>query len=464
MVKYILLLVALIALSFCLRLFPLTYSHWWDETVYLQHAEIMAGFKSDNYDEFLLRPPLLSALFALGFLAWHHVYAANVIVASLGALGVFYAYLVGKRLYSEKVGFLAAIFVGLSPYIVQNSGTFMTDVPSLTFISAFFYHFLCHYEKGGTRDGLLAGFFFSMSVLMKFTSLIIIFVVPVFIILHGKNAGSIKLLALSSIVFLSPYLLWSQTTYGSFFTPFIKANTAISDFNNPWFFYLSEFGILFPTIVMLGLLLSVAALAIQRGSIPKWQTDVFLIAWIFMYIAYLSVTPHKELRYLIPAALPVVILSGRGYSNVMNAGKVQKYVILLILIVLGFSSFQPVFPRLYSPLINTYETEELIVSHYLNENATFNTGHVLYANKNYPVFAYYTNYTIRRLYETGDDFYSGYPENMKEPGILLVYKNYLQPTQSWVEDRAEFTKIREFDNIILYQYRTQAENSNLTVF
>src|SRR5207245_151045 len=79
----VLLLVALI------RTVPLTYSHFWDETVFLQHAKVIIDGRT-NYEEFHHRPPFLSFLYALGFAIWDNVYVANLVQGVVTALTVVF--------------------------------------------------------------------------------------------------------------------------------------------------------------------------------------------------------------------------------------------------------------------------------------------------------------------------------------------------------------------------------------
>mgnify|MGYP001570212378 CR=1 FL=1 len=96
--KWVIGLVLLILLlAFALRLFPLRIYHWWDETVYLQNAETIF-FGADNYDELAFRPPLLSIIFGLGFLFYHSVVTASILIAILNALGIVFIYLIGAKL------------------------------------------------------------------------------------------------------------------------------------------------------------------------------------------------------------------------------------------------------------------------------------------------------------------------------------------------------------------------------
>src|SRR5579864_4065030 len=76
----------LIGAAFVLRVWGLSKMHFWDETVYLQNAQVICCGKT-NYSELDFRPPLISLIYAGVFLLWRHIYAACIVAAFLNALG-----------------------------------------------------------------------------------------------------------------------------------------------------------------------------------------------------------------------------------------------------------------------------------------------------------------------------------------------------------------------------------------
>ena len=164
-------LLLILLLAFIVRIWPIQLIHWWDETVYLQHAEIFAGLRADLFNEFHLRPPLLSIIFAIGFLVWNSPITASIIASLLGVVGVWYVYRLGKILYDQKTGIIAGLAMGLSPFIVENSRTLMTDVPALSFLTAASYYTVRFIRTRGSTSGFIAGILWSSAILMRFAVL-----------------------------------------------------------------------------------------------------------------------------------------------------------------------------------------------------------------------------------------------------------------------------------------------------
>lgn len=465
---YIFLSIILI-LSFLLSLWPLQTSHWWDEAVYLQHSEVIFSHRN-NYDEFNLRPPLLSLLIALGYFFKHHVFTSSVIVSLLGTIGVLFIFLLGKELYNVEIGLLSALFLGFSPYMVTASHWIMTDIPSLTFITISFYLLVLASKKNNIFLYSLSGVFFGISILTRFTSLILLFIIAIYVIINKIEWKKIVFFCCGLIVSLLPYLIWAQITYGFFLIPFINAQKAVSDNVGNVLFYIINFLKVYPFIIVLGLFIYIGYLfllvntTIKKGAksiIIKFKIvmnnninklDIVLCLWIFIFLIYISIIHHRELRYTIPIAIPAYLLASRGYTIfVNNKNKFIKSFSILFIIILSIANFGESFSRLNEPFINTEMTDAVAVSTYIKSLNQENS--VIYANNDYPVYAYYTGMKVVKLEYQDESFYKFYLEDMNRNGFFIYYKNTeKEPSQSWLDSNSHFLKIKEVGNIIVYEY------------
>ncbi|MFA4886740.1 MAG: glycosyltransferase family 39 protein [Candidatus Nanoarchaeia archaeon] len=436
--------------NFILILWPLRTSYWWDETVYLQHAEVIFSGK-ENYDEFQLRPPILSMLFAFGFLFKHHVFAADIIVGLIGMLGTLMMYFLGKEISGKKVGLLAAAFFGFTSFIVRQAHSIMTDVPSLVFFAVAFYCLIKASKIESKKWYLLSGFFLGIAILTRFTQLILISVFIIYILVKKISLQKIRhiLLAFSAVLF--PYLLWAQLKFGFFLIPFIRANSAVSDQVGNIFFYIANLSKVYPLMILLGVIPYLIIVYKKRS----WL-DTVLVSWILIFLAYVSITPHKELRYILPITVPLFLISARGFVEFFETKKLlMKSLVIISIVLLGFyqlpdgEKVKELF-GVNQPFINAYESPAQEISEYLvslNE-----TDRVIYANHEYPVYGYYTNLKIKTVYG-GEEFYRWYPANMRESGFFVFYKEVKKyPAQEWLDSKKEFKKIKETEEIIVYRY------------
>lgn len=450
--------------------------HFWDETVYLQNAEVICCGKH-NYSELSSRPPLLSLLYAGSFQLWHHVYIASLLVAGLNGLAPLFLYWAGKRLAGRTAGGISALLLAFSPFFVETGNSLLTDNPALTLLLFSF----CLLLKGLATDKqgwfALAGFLTALAGLMRFTSLITVFVFPLYLIWPRKRWKSAGLFAVGVALGFAPYLLWSRFEYGSLFFTLQEARRNVGGSIEPWTFFIDNFSQIFPWLSLAGVGLWVVTWLLHesktraRGAtqslasqgsgeiVPRLASDVILCWWMVIVLAYFSAVPHKELRYLIPLAAPWFLLSGRGLAVLTSAQSRFTHAagIAVLLLTMGFT-FAPIRARFSSPLIEPYISEEKRVADYLNEVDTKRLG-ALYVNYNSPVFAYYTRLPIRILVEEGMEFYTNFPGNMPSDGYLILYKDLQkEPRPIWAEVNPHFRRLREYPSLVVYEYwRSKAD-------
>jgi len=106
----------LVAAAFLVRLWGLSKMHFWDETVYLQNAEVICCGKT-NYSELGSRPPLLSLIFAFFFYFWNHIYAACIATALLNALGPALLFACGRRIAGALPAAIASLLLAFTPFL-----------------------------------------------------------------------------------------------------------------------------------------------------------------------------------------------------------------------------------------------------------------------------------------------------------------------------------------------------------
>ena len=471
--KVIFFLVFLFIISFVIRVWPLRVSHFWDESVYLQNAKtIFQGAK--GYNELNFRPPLISILFGLAFLLWDNVFMAQLILGIIAAISIVYVYLIGKELYDEKVAIISSLMFALAPFLVLNSNFLLTDVPSLSLVVIFYYYLIKAGKTGKDIFFYVSGALFSLSILMRFTSLILLFVVPISFAIYRVNYKKILPFIVGVLLFLFPYLLWAQISQGFFLQPFIIAKRMVGDFNEPFLFYILNFNRAFGILTIVGIVVWLVNLLLKANSCfsqkrtdfllnfkLKWKqifnkNDLMLFIWIVLFLSYITITPHKELRYIIPISLPVVLLGAKGIGIICNKvsliqNKGLKYLGYGLIVLLFLSAFYPSFIKLKEPLISSSASIEMMASKFIVEN--YPEQVIIYSNHNYPIFAYHTGYKTLRLENQDEQFYDYYAEEMNESGIIIVYNNTNKyPKIEWLNNNSEFNYSTNIEEIFIYEY------------
>jgi len=426
----------------------------WDEGAYLSTAENL--FSNDPYyTEIDFRPPLYPLMIKMmsGFFGLET--AAHLISSFLFALAILTIFFLGKEIYDEKAGLFAAALLGLSPFIFYSSTKIMTDVPSISLALLGIYFSFRYVCTNNRKILFLSGVFIGLSILTRF---IFILFVPLILLIMVMNKSKLKDF-FNFFVFLGvpliPYFIWAQLSTGFFLWPFIKGQIMVAG---------SE--LIFEKSYYLGAIYSVSGPIVILGTLlylfsKKNKTDVILISWILLFFIYLTILPHKELRYILPAMPAFYLLFGKGFSNPKN--KVFRVFIFSLGIILL------IYPFLNAPRFNGSQdagepillerTENLIpVAQYISLNLPEN--YTVYSHSFYPLIAYYSKKKTSSTWPWTEEFYEVFPENMKSDGWYLHYKNIFpftnidkQPTEEWLDSNAHFEKIKEFDKIVIYAYK-----------
>ena len=467
--------VLLIAAAFLVRLWPLSEVRFWDETVYLQNADVICCGKA-NYSELDSRPPLLSLVFAAMFLLWHHVYAACVAAALLNALGPALLYFSGRMVAGRISAAIAALLLGFSPFFVgifpsgfvsdATGNGLLSDGPALTLIVFAFWLLLRALRQQTDLRFACAGFVLALAVLMRFASLSTVGVL--LLLVFGADRWWRAGLACNAgiAVGIGPYLCWSRLRYGGFLTTFRRGWGNFEGPGESALFYLKNFGNIFSWITLAGL-----ALWIGQWSWEKWEQRAkdlrggadeqrsrrlqgFLWLWAGALFLFFSALHHKEPRYIMPLAPPLFLLAGIGLSVVMRVRQTSVRVAGIALVVGALAyTFLPLHSRFEEPFVNDEVSEEMQVADFLNQ--TVPPATVLYSNFNYPVFAWHTNLPVHRLPESGSALYDALNQ-LPGDGILIAYRasdEVAEPRLEWLDSNPHFRRFREFPALVLYEYR-----------
>lgn len=480
--------IAVVAAAFLVRLWPLPTAHFWDEAVYLQNAEVICCGKH-NYSELDSRPPLLSLIFALVFLVSHHVYAASIIVAFLNALGPALLYLGGRRVVGRVPAAIAAFLLAFSPFFVgvfpsgfasaDTGNSLLSDSPALTLILLAFWLLVRAREKPASVGYAVAGFVLALTVLMRFASLASVGVLSLLLLDTKRWRQAVVSCAAGFAGGLGPYLVWSRLEFGGFLTTLRNGWQNLGGEGEAPLYYLRNIGNIFGWITVAGLGLWIGRWAWHArregrdahpeeyagfaNTRPARPVEGFLWLWALALLLFFSALRHKEPRYVIPVAPPLLLLAGSGLATVLQprrrairaAGGAVLAAALMYTVL-------PAADRFDAPFFDTEVSEEMQVADCLNHSVP--PGTVLYSHFNYPVFAYYTNLPVERLWQRGPGLYAAL-EHLPADGILIAYResdSIPGLNLTWLDANAHFRRFREFPSLVLYRYHLASQTQGGT--
>jgi 4-amino-4-deoxy-L-arabinose transferase-like glycosyltransferase len=349
MQKFYLILISLFILGFLIRFFPFRTDsdfHFWDETVYLQHAEILSGYREDNYNEFDFRPPLLPVIIALFYKLKHSVVIAHTIVAFVASLGILSTFFLAKTMFENKKTALisAAIFL-LNPLHISLSHTILTEPLLPTFWCLTVLFMVLAIKKKSLVFYFLSGIFLGLSILLKFTSLQLVFYIVLTFLLIPKikknflhEMKRLFLVFFATFLVLLPYLIFSQIRFGFFLYTFFQQYRVVSwGVPTPWHIFYTQFFELFPPIFSLGIFIYILEKIKDKKISEK---EVLLLIYIIIPFILLQTLISKEIRYLLPILPFLSISSAIGFSQLDLRNKnifIPSILLILIFFILSIS-------------------------------------------------------------------------------------------------------------------------------
>ena len=288
-----------------------------------------------------------------------------------GALTVCLTYLLGKSLFNRRVGVISALFLCFCNYHILYSRVLMFDSLSLLFVFSTIYLFWRGYcEDKGEINFYLAGFMLGFGTLIKFTSLLVIPVIILFVLWTKKSIRALferKLIILCTIAFLTmlPYLFYlyvndvnpfylnlverlkiagpskirCESTLFGYIERIVSEYTLTltnGDYMIPWspIFKLSAL-LLFPIVMIYHLYLFI------KRHMNSNIILVFYFVSLCFFILFISSKHRYYLLYLLPCyfiLLSSLIIDCITHINYRILSDTKQHIILIIAFILILSS------------------------------------------------------------------------------------------------------------------------------
>jgi 4-amino-4-deoxy-L-arabinose transferase-like glycosyltransferase len=479
-------LLLLTTAAFLIRFWGLSKMHFWDENVYLLNAQYIASGTA-GYQEIASRPPLLPLLFACAFRFWPSDYAAEAVAAFLNALGPAFLYLAGRKLATRTAAAIAAMLLAFGPFFVGvcrdasgrlvpncNGHSLLTDCPALTLIVLSFWLLVRALEKQTALRFACSGFVLAMAVLMRFGSLFSVAILSLLVLAANRRVRAVLACAAGFLLGIGPYLFWSRLRFGGFFETFNLGWENMGGPAEPFFYYLKFLPAMLSWLATAGLALwSIhTAWKLLRPAKPPdsrqpagaphsrsrllWQA--FLCLWALGAMLFFSSLSHKESRYIVPVAPPLLLLAGIGLSSLLASpsAAVNRASAAALACAL-MATFWPDRHSFDNGFIDPSVSGEMSVAQFLKQNLPSST--LLYCNENYPDFAYYSGMTAIPLPEDGDELYQALGQ-IPPGGVLIAYKEVdggdgsaAEPPIAFLDSDRRFTRLRDFPTTVLYTRR-----------
>ena len=306
-------LTAIVALGGLLRLWALDAVGFnSDEAVYAGQAAALGGVAdlSTLFPLFRAHPLLFQSALSLLYALGTGDMAARAFVAVLGVATVVSVFHLGRRLYGERVGLVAALLLAVMPYHVGVSRQVLLDAPMTFLATAALVVFARFATDRSTRSLVAAGGLFGLTILTKETAVLVVGGIVLFFVFYpglrpGRRAAAAALVALVLPAAAFPLSLQfaGRTSTGHSYLLWQLFRRPNHDFA----FYLQ---IVPPALGLLPLAAAAAGLWLLRGS-ASWREGL-LGCYVAVPVLFFELWPTKGYQYLLVAAPVVAVLAARA--------------------------------------------------------------------------------------------------------------------------------------------------------
>jgi hypothetical protein len=240
---------------------------------------------------------------------------ARTTIAIIGTATVYLTYELGKRMFSAKVGIIAAAFVAFNYLAIGVDHIVFPDTP-LVFLSVLAMIFIYNIMTQGTTSAYwLAGFITGCGIATKYNAGVLILPLSLAHCMRVENGlkkfrsafldkkylGSLVMVLLGFLISCPFALLDFSNFYNGFISQLFRTTTGSfgTDIHNPWFYYFRN---AFPSSIGVGL--TILGIVAFFYSLKRFKReDILLLAFICFYFVYLfkaKVGAEKYLLFVIP--------------------------------------------------------------------------------------------------------------------------------------------------------------------
>lgn len=340
----------------------------WDEALYAVRAKSIVQF-GDWMDQSshsvgglysAAHPPVFIWLTAVGYKAFGvSNFTTRLWSAIFGCGLILVVYLLGKRLYSERTGFTAAVLLGTIPLFTFYTRQGQLDIAYLFFLTTSLYFFVAYMQVGRSTLLILSGVALGLSLATKSLAgiLALPIVLSVFLLRpESANVDMRKSWAIPTIyTFIGigialPWYLFMEMRHlsdlgnGFFFTHVVSSvqsvaaglGTNIKELG--YFYFLNQLIVRFPLSILAFGYILVSILRFLRRTDRLPSNGFYWIGPLWFLITFLafSTLRTKVVSYTLPMLVPLSLLSAHSLER-LQSDKFDRKTSLFLLIATGMS-------------------------------------------------------------------------------------------------------------------------------
>ena len=296
---------------------------------------------------YVAKPPVLPWLISAGYLlvGTPSLWAARAPVALAGLLTVLVAFFFAKRLFNQRVGFLAAVILATSLFYIRRVRMAEEDIVLALFVTlSLFTFFLAYYYQAGKRYYIFFYLFVALACLTKGISGLlfpVLTIIPYLLLRKDLRAiGKMELLAGAFIVaflalswYIYAYHQIGTTGAHKIFMKDIWHKFLPQEPGRPFFQYVVQlFQHFFPWSVFLPAL---TIYIFTKKEKEERECSRFLLSWVLVNLLFFSLLGAKRNEYILPLYPALAILTAQVWNRFLVDKKdslLKKMILLGIFI------------------------------------------------------------------------------------------------------------------------------------
>jgi 4-amino-4-deoxy-L-arabinose transferase-like glycosyltransferase len=276
---------------------------------------------------YIMKPPLLPWLISAGYLLFGRpdLWAARFFPALAGLLTVVVTFFFAKRLFNQRVGFLAALILATSLLYIRRTRMAEEDVILTLFVSlALLTFLLAYYYQAGKRYYVFFYLFVALACLTKGPpglTFPVLTIIPFLLLRRDLRAIRKMELFPWALIFGALVVAWYIFAYvqsglaeaENFFVADIWNKFFPQEPGRPFYQYVVQlFAHFFPWSLFLP---AVAVYAATKQGKEERQCSFFLLFWIIPNLFLFSLAGAKRNEYILPLYPALAILTAQAWER-----------------------------------------------------------------------------------------------------------------------------------------------------
>ncbi len=462
----------ILVIGAALRLATLNYNDLWHDEFLTIFATRMELSDFLAVSKFYTAPPLYYLLLEGWLNLTGDLFHPRMFTVLWALVGIYFTYLLGRRLFNRNVGLLAALFIALAPYHLRYSQEIRMYIMQTAILTAETLVLIAALRKKEYRYWLAYGVMIAVSLSLKYQSVFYCvaewsFAAAYALIMRDRRLRTgVLLTALVLVIFLSP-VIWlgvQQLVLAEMELDWVAA-IAPSDLPRCFFITFIYYLIAFDEAWWMWVLSSIGAALILYGNIryprplkhPPYAFPLLGVLAVgtplFMFLV--SLTGFRIFfltRYVLIALPPFFILSAalifRIREKTLRIGLISGmcFVLFMCSLVQSLTHYNPDWRKLTRLIDKVVGEDDLLLANH----AAWMSGYYYYSEVNHPVKNFAWEIVKPDFYP--EEFYLFQANGVGE----IEYMGYPAYLTTMLEDYGD-VKILHRDNYYTFSYHSNVD-------